>query len=107
MKFLDSLKLPIDFNYNLNVVKEIQVTESYLTLEEDIRKCNKEETFDDCANHLYIDTFIKKCNCLPLRLQLKNEVKLLLFLYLFEKTSNDFRNICVLQVKLNVQTTSQ
>ena len=100
MKFLDSLKLPIDFNYNLNVVKEIQVTESYLTLEDDLRKCNNEETSDDCANHLYIDTFLKKCNCLPLRLQLKNEVKLLL--YLIEKTSNDFRNICVLQAKLNV-----
>ena len=77
LQFPDSLKLPIDFNYNLNVVKEIKVTESYLTLEEDLRKCNKEETFDDCANHQYIDTFLKKCNCLPLRLQLKNEVELL------------------------------
>ena len=46
LKFLlDSLKLPLDYEYNLNAVKEIQVTDSFLTLDESGRKCQNTETY--------------------------------------------------------------
>ena len=41
---VDFLKLPLEHEYNLNVVKEIKVTESFLTLDESTKGCQNEET---------------------------------------------------------------
>ena len=42
---LDSLKLQLGYEYNLNAVKEIQVTDSFLSLDESTRKCQHKETY--------------------------------------------------------------
>ena len=42
---IDSLKLQLGYEYNLNDVKEIQVTDSFLTLDESDRKCQNRETY--------------------------------------------------------------
>ena len=41
---IDSLKLQLGYEYNLNDVKEIQVTDSFLSLDESKRKCQNKET---------------------------------------------------------------
>ena len=38
--------------HNLNVIKEIKVTDSFLSMEKDIRGC-QEESFDDCTTIKY------------------------------------------------------
>ena len=42
---IDSLKLQLGYEYNLNDVKEIQVTDSFLTLDESEKKCQNTETY--------------------------------------------------------------
>ena len=62
--------LPIDKYYRLYVVKEVSVTDSFLTLPVKTKKCQKENTFDECTTQRYIENLKIKCNCLPLQLGL-------------------------------------
>ena len=70
--FLVPLKLSLDMEYNLNVIKEITVTDSFLSLNKDIQGC-QEESFDDCTTRIYRDALMKKCQCLPFQLRLSTE----------------------------------
>ena len=65
---------PLENEYNLNVIKEISATDSFLSMNENDRKCQGVETFDECVTRKYIDDLKNKCNCLPLHLRLTNEV---------------------------------
>ena len=56
-------------------MKEIIVTDSFLGLDRDIRKCQNIETYDDCKTRLYVDMLRKECGCLPLSLRLSGKVK--------------------------------
>ena len=58
----------------MNNLKEIEVTDSYLGMDEKVRGCQNEETFV-CSTRQYVDTFLSSCGCLPLHMRLKNEVK--------------------------------
>ena len=60
--------------YNLDVLKEIRATESYLGLDQDTRECQNEEPFDNCTTRHYIDNIMNKCGCLPLNLKLTEKV---------------------------------
>ena len=55
--------------YNLDDLKEIRVTESYLGLDQDKRECQNKESFYNCTSRLFKKTFIEKCGCLPINLQ--------------------------------------
>ena len=63
---------------NLNVIKEITATSSFLSLDRNVRKCQDDETFDDCVTRKYIDDLIRQCNCLPLNLRLTEKVFLVM-----------------------------
>ena len=54
--------------YDINILKEITVTESYLGLDQDIIKCQNEEPLDNCTTRLYINSLLDKCGCLPFNL---------------------------------------
>ena len=69
----------MDTKYNLNVIKEITATSSFLSMDRNVRKCQDDKTFDDCVTIKYIDNLIKKCNCLPLDLRLTEKVFLDIF----------------------------
>ena len=56
--------------YNLNSLKEINVTKSYLGLDKDIRGCQHDEPYVNCTTREYIDTILKECGCLPLNMRL-------------------------------------
>ena len=59
--------------HHLNIIKEITVTESFLSLDKDTRGC-QEESYDDCTTRKYINALILKCQCLPFKLRLTEEV---------------------------------
>ena len=61
--------------YNLNVLKESEVTDSFLGLSKEDRKCQNEEAYVKCTTRHYIDTMKKKCGCLPLSISLNDTVK--------------------------------
>ena len=56
--------------YNLNDLKEIKVTDSYVGLGQDVTKCQNEEPFFNCTTKQHINTFLRKCGCLPFAMQL-------------------------------------
>ena len=61
--------------YNLNSMKEINVTESFLGLDIHTRKCQNIETYDNCKTRIYLENLRQTCGCLPLSLQTSEEVK--------------------------------
>ena len=86
--------------YNLNVLTDIKVTESYLGLDQNIRNCQKKESFDNCTTKEYHDSVLDHCGCLPFNIRLSNKVISASFI-LFSFT-NMFRNLCALSKSLNV-----
>ena len=62
---LEPLNIYGEGEYNLNVVKEVEVTDSYLGLGERLRGCQNGEDFDKCTTQHYKATMIDKCKCLP------------------------------------------
>ena len=52
--------------YNINALKEIKATDSFLTLDDEIRGCrSSEESHDDCTTRIYLDNMRQKCDCRP------------------------------------------
>ena len=72
--FLEPLMLKIGNEYNLNNVKEISVTDDFLTLDKTIINCQNEETLQDCQNRKYSNTLTEQCKCLPFAIRNENEV---------------------------------
>ena len=70
----EPLKLYGEGEYNLDGIKNIVVTESYLGLNEDIRRCQNEEAFEVCTTKLYKSALMSKFNCLPFNINENNEV---------------------------------
>ena len=65
--------------YNLNVLKEIKVTDSYLGFKEDFRECQDEEYIHNCTTRHYIKTFLDHCGCLPK--SIRHFIEVTLFIY--------------------------
>ena len=58
-------------------MKEIKVTDSFLGLDSDARKCQNIETYNECKSK-HLKTIEQECGCLPLPLRLSEEVKVIL-----------------------------
>ena len=62
-------------NYALTDVKEIDTTDAFLKLGEEIRDCQNVETYQECQTKYYIKMGLEKCNCTPYQLRnFSNEV---------------------------------
>ena len=57
----------------MNVIKEIKVTDSFLSMDKGVKGCQK-ESFDDCTTRKYMNALMSKCHCLPLQVIQTNEV---------------------------------
>ena len=57
-------------------MKEISVTDDFLTLDKTIIKCQNEESLQDCKTRKYIDAMVEQCKCLPFAVRNNNEVSL-------------------------------
>ena len=72
---LEPVTLIGEGKFNLNDVKEIKVTESYLGLSQDVRGCQNEETMEDCSTRYYRETILQQCGCLPYSIRSSKKVK--------------------------------
>ena len=60
--------------YNLDDFRQVDVTESYLSLDPSIKRCQNEEPLHNCTTRQHIDTIIRQCGCLPINLRTSDEV---------------------------------
>ena len=56
-------------DYELTNVKEINVTEEFLELEEDVKKCQDKEPVVDCEAREYLESGRNQCGCVPYHLR--------------------------------------
>ena len=89
---LDPVTLYGEGQYNLLSLKEIYVTDSFMGLDKETRKCQNIETYDDCKTRLYIEHLRQECKCLPLSLRLSGKVKYDLLKR--KKIALNFRMLC-------------
>ena len=55
--------------YNLNILKEIEVTDSFYELDNAVKKCHsyhEKGTFDNCTTWYFWEKMKLNCGCLPL-----------------------------------------
>ena len=60
--------------YNLNDLKHIVTTESYLGLSHDVKDCQNEEDVYNCTSRQYLEKILSLCGCLPLNLKRYDKV---------------------------------
>ena len=72
----DPIHLELENRYNLNVLKEITVSNSFLSIKKDVRKCQDVETFNECVTTKFLHDLKSKCKCLPLDLRLNMKVNI-------------------------------
>ena len=54
--------------YNLNILKEIIVTDSFLELENEIKNCQSyysKGSYDNCTTRYFVEQISINCGCLP------------------------------------------
>ena len=54
--------------YNLNILKEIEVTDSFYDLDNGVKKCQSyhdKGTFDNCTTRYFWEKMRLNCGCLP------------------------------------------
>ena len=54
--------------YNLNILKEIEVTDSFYELDNKVRKCQSykgSDTYNICTTRYFMEQMRLKCGCLP------------------------------------------
>ena len=72
--FTEPIQLVGEGKYNLNVLKEISVTDSYLGLDQSTRRCQNEEPLNDCMTRTHKMNILQKCGCLPFNMRLSDDV---------------------------------
>ena len=68
MIITEPMKLSLGYTYNLNVMEQILAKDSLLTLDESIRRCQKNPQ-DVCTNKKFLDALQTNCQCLPFQLK--------------------------------------
>ena len=72
--FVDPVELTGEGGYNLNSIKEEEVTESFLGIDKAVRGCQNQENYHECTTRQYIENMKEKCSCLPLSSILSDKV---------------------------------
>ena len=98
----EPVKLVGGGKFNLNSVREIMVTESYLGLDQSVKACkDEEEPQHDCTTTLYTDASLNNCGCLPL--SIRNDEKVCMFkMVILHKPTFFYSTLCVLQQSWHV-----
>ena len=65
-EFLDPVILSGEGEFDLNILKEVEVTNSFMGLPLDDRKCQNEENFLDCSTRNHLENVLENCGCLPM-----------------------------------------
>ena len=56
-------------SFALKNLKEMTVTTSFLSLEEDVRKCEEGQTKAECYMEFFMKDIVRTCKCVPLNLK--------------------------------------
>ena len=72
--FTEPVKLIGEGDYNIDVMKEIMVTDSYLELDKNVINCQNKEPYFNCTTRHYVKTVLADCGCLPFNMRLSNKV---------------------------------
>ena len=67
--FSEPLRLYGAGDYAFTNVKEVEGTEDFLQLDEDVKKCQDKESVVDCLSREYLESGRKKCGCVPYELR--------------------------------------
>ena len=60
--------------YNLNVVKEVEVTDSYMGMNVGERGCQNHERYEECTTNHLVESLLSQCHCLPPNMRTLNKV---------------------------------
>ena len=60
------------------MLKQIEVTDSFLGLHENVRACQNHEPYDNCTMRTFIELMKEKCGCITLAMNLYDEVSKLI-----------------------------
>ena len=52
----------------MKMFMDVSVTDSFLGLDEDIRKCQRKDKFEKCVLTNSVDNMLKECGCVPLHI---------------------------------------
>ena len=74
LSIVEEVKLIGEGEYNLNDLKEIRVTESYLGLDQDVTQCQDEEPLINCTTRHHLKRMIEKCGCVPFNIRIFHKV---------------------------------
>ena len=74
------MKLTINKEYNLNNVKQVEVTEDFLGLDQDVIECQKDVTYGDCMTRQYVESLIDYCQCVPFSIVQPDQVYVLILI---------------------------
>ena len=66
----------------MNILKEIEATESFLGLDQRTKKCQNVEPYDDCTTRQLLNKIKEKCGCLPLSIGMPDKVKMIVSIYI-------------------------
>ena len=64
--YLDPVTLSGIGEFDLNIIKQVDVTNSFMGLPLEKRKCQNEENFVDCTTRQHLDNVLANCGCLPM-----------------------------------------
>ena len=65
----DTPTLYSGWKYNLNAVKDIKVTDDFMTLDQ--KGCG-DEAYENCTSRTYVRKVVDKCGCLPFSISFNN-----------------------------------
>ena len=85
---VEPVQLTGEGEYNLNSIKEEEVTQSFLGMDQSVRGCQNEEHYDECTTRQYIENLRENCDCLPLSIALSDQVAIFLNQIMFQSYSN-------------------
>ena len=74
--YVDPVTLTGEGQYNFNSIKQIDVTESFLSINQEFTKCQNKEPLEDCTTRYYLSEVKKKCGCLPYAISQMDKVQL-------------------------------
>ena len=60
--------------YNLNVVKQVNVTKDFLTLDKKHKGCQHTQDYGDCISNEIRKNILQNCKCLPFNIRLDEKV---------------------------------
>ena len=58
----------------MDVIKEIEVTDDYLSLDQSVIRCQNKDSIEDCKTRNYIHALQKECGCLPFSIRGEEQV---------------------------------